>query len=235
MVRTQKTIPLAIVLSILLVGCASQGVNTAQFKEGESITVENEVTVSKPYSQVWDKFVRELSKSYYVINNIDKESRIINLSFNSNSPADFVECGSTTRTFTRGDQKETYSYKVASSATFKAATPRQPHPAFHYYSVVRRTTNLEGRTNIYLAPDETNPSKTRVAVNTRYVLGISLKGETYQENIHGTIISSAPLTPDQFSIAFNTNKPARQDMGGTAVTCSGNGKLEREILGLIRD
>lgn len=226
------------VLSILmLAGCATQGKNTANFTLSTPTTVNNEMVVSQPYSQVWDKLVKELSKSYYVINNIDKESRIINLSFSSASPQEYVDCGSSARTYTQGDHTNSFKYDIASSSRYKMATPRQPSPSFYYYADVIRTTSLEGRSNIYLAPDEADKTKTRVAVNTRYILSIAIRGQVFQENFQGSIISSSPLPMEPpTTIAFNTNKPVQHDWGGgVSSSCFGNGKLEKEILGLLQN
>lgn len=223
----------------MISGCATQGKNTSDYVQRPPTTVVNEAVINQPYTQVWDKLVKELSKSYYVINNIDKESRIINMSFSSTKPQEYIDCGTTTRTYTQGENTERFTYDLASSSVYKAATPRQPHPAFYYYAIVNRNTSLEGRSNIYLAPDEADKNKTRVAVNTRYVLSITARGDAFQENLTGRIVSSAPLPYEQpITIAFNTNKPVQHQfggIGGVTATCFGNGTLEREILGLIKN
>jgi len=77
---------------MLALGCATQGISTRQYTENVPVQIKNEIVVSKPYTQVWDIMVKEISKSFYVINNIDKESRIINLSFSTNSPTEYVDC-----------------------------------------------------------------------------------------------------------------------------------------------
>ena len=232
-----SVIAACIVGGTLLSGCATQGKSSSSLAQRTPAIISNELVVSQPYSQVWDKLVRELSKSYYVINNIDKESRIINVSFNSSSPQEYVDCGSTSRTFTKGDKTETFNYDVAASSSYKMATPRQPSPAFSYFAIVKRTTNLEGRSNIYLAPDDGDKAKTRVAVNTRYLLSINVRGDVFQESLSGQIVSSAQVPSEQpISIAFNTNKPVQHDFGqGEITTCFGKGKLEREVLGLIQN
>jgi hypothetical protein len=91
-------------IAIFITGCATQGVSTYKYTDNAPIQINNELVVSKPQSQVWDILVKELSKSFYVINNIDKESRIINVSFSSNAPSEYVDCGKTHRTYTQGDK-----------------------------------------------------------------------------------------------------------------------------------
>lgn len=224
-----------VLTAILLSGCATQGISSLKYTDNTPIQVKNEIEVSKPQSQVWDTLVKELSKSFYVINNIDKESRIINVSFSSNSPEEYVDCGKSHRTYTQGDKSEVYDYDVAGPAEFKVATTRQEHPAFANYINIRREPMLEGRSNIYVAPDEKDNSKTIVTVNTRYVLTIRVKGEAFAQHVSGNIFSQGRIPEETTTIIFNTNKAGQKEIGGGAnMTCFSKGKLEKEILDMIR-
>ena len=224
-----------LVIAIFITGCATQGISTYKYTDNAPIQINNEIVVSKPQSQVWDILVKELSKSFYVINNIDKESRIINVSFFSNVPSEYVDCGKTHRTYTQGDKTETYDYDVAGSAKFKVATARQEHPTFANYIIIRREVILDGRSNIYVAPDEKNNGKTIVTVNTRYILTIKVKGEAFAQHVNGNVFSRGRLPEETTTVTFNTNKSGQQDIGdGSKMTCFCKGKLERDILDMIR-
>lgn len=225
-----------IILTLVFVsGCATQGTNTMQYSEGKTNKVENETTVSAPYSQVWDTLVRDLAKSFYVINNIDKESRIINISFNSTDPVEFVDCGRSTRTYTEGGVTERYEYDVAAKTSFKVATSRQEHPSFSNYVLLTREPNLEGRSNIYVAPLVSDPTKTTVSVNTRYILSVKVKGEGFAKHVSGNIQTRGRIPEDSTTFTFNTNSVAKHDAGsGVTVTCSSKGKLESDILDIIK-
>lgn len=229
-----KNVILFAIIMIVIVGCATPGVNTMSYKKHDPKTTTNEIQVDQPYSQVWDKLVRELSKSFYVINNIDKESRIINLSFSSQSPTDFVDCGETHRTYTHGKEVANYDYNVADSSTYKSAG--EARDAFSYYGIIRRTASLEGRSNIYLAPLENDKAKTTVAVNTRYMLTIGVTGDLYAQHINGNIFNQGQLPHQQPTIiSFNTNHPTEHDFGeGVKVTCFSNGKLEQDVLQILQ-
>jgi hypothetical protein len=90
---------------------------------------------------VWDRLVAQLSRGFYVINNIDKVSRLINVSFYSDSPDEYIDCGTTTRTYTRGSESHTYSYPLAESSSFKTGEKRSNGIITFDWN---RTTKLEG-------------------------------------------------------------------------------------------
>ena len=219
---------------VTLTGCATQGVSSANYTPGPQNAVKNEKTITRAQAIVWDELVRELSKSFYVINNIERESRIINVSFNTNAPTDYVDCGRTRRTYTQGDKVETFEYDVANSATFKVAGTSQPHPSMFSYAVMRRTPALEGRSNIYVAPDPSNPTSTVISVNTRYVLSVRVDGESIVQHIGGNIMNRTPLRPPESSMIFNTNKPSTTMAGDVAIICASKGRLETEILKMVQ-
>lgn len=220
---------------VVLTGCATQGKNTFQYNQPTKTAVANEVTIAAPYSKVWDVLVRDLAKSFYVINNIDKESRIVNVSFSSTEPQEFIDCGQSVRSYTEGSSVERFDYVVAGKATFKTAADQQEHPAFSNYAVITRETMLEGRSNIYVAPLETDPSKTTVSVNTRYVLSIKVKGEAYAKHISGNVFPRGRLPEDTSTLMFNTNTVGTKEQPGyPALTCSSKGKLEADVLDIVR-
>ncbi len=237
--RTRMTwIGIVVLTGMLLGGCATQGVNSQQHERMSVTKVNNELQVPRAQSEVWDTLVKELSKSFYVINNIDKESRIINVSFSSNSPEEYVDCGITHRTYTQGDKNETYDYETAASSQFKAATARQPMKQFAYYVVVRRETSLDGRSNIYVAPSEKDKNSTTITVNTRYVFNLKVRGDIFAQNVAGKIISVNRLPEETSTAMFNTNQPGSFRSHGPAgdemIMCGSKGKLEAEILGMIK-
>jgi hypothetical protein len=215
-------------------GCAAtQGINTVKYDPPTPAKVKNEVVIVKPYAAVWDKLVKELSKSFYVINNIDKESRIINISFHSNQPAEYADCGKTHRTYTQGDLKEVFDYDVAGTSEFKAATPLQPDKNFSYYVLVRREPTLEVRANIYIAPSENDKNSTVVTVNARYVFTARAKGQVFAQHFLGNIVSYERMPEEASIISFNTNAPGSINGTGEKVMCCSKGKLEEEIIGMI--
>lgn len=228
-----KNIIITLLALFNLTACATQGINSISYVAPIPITINNEVVVQKTYSDVWDILVKEISKSFYVINNIDKESRIINVSFNTNSPADFIDCGKTHRTYTQEEKIEVFDYDVAGASQYKIAGDRQPHPAWVSYAIIRRDPNLEGRANIYIAPSENNKNSTLVTINSRYIWNGKIKGEWFNENIRGYKIPMGYIPESSSNITFNTKSHGELIDGNTKIVCVSKGKLESEILKLV--
>lgn len=229
-----KTIVQFLAPVILLAGCATQGKSTSQYSDGTKSKIINEATIDGTYSAVWDALIRDLAKSFYVINNLDKESRIINVSFSSTDADEYVDCGRTQRTFAEGNKVDHYDYGVAGKSTFKVAAVRQEHPAFATYAVFTREPTLEGRANIYIAPVAGDPGKTIISVNARYILNIRVKGEAFARHISGNVQSRGRVPEENFTYTFNTGGSASKDAGsGVTVTCFSKGKLETEVLGFL--
>ena len=229
-----STTRIAAVSLLALCGCATQGTSSYDYTSDKPTTIRNEKVVPRPQAVVWDQLVRELSKSFYVINNIERESRIINVSFNSNSPADYVDCGRTRRTYQQGSDTETFDYAVAESSKYKAAV-RRTDTTFSEFAIVDRHTTLEGRANIYVAPDSADPGKTTVSVNTRYIFTSNIVGQLFLQNMYGQVIRAAPIPPQNpLNVIFNTNKPTSVVDAGQTITCFDSGKLESEILDMVR-
>ena len=221
-------------LLLPLAGCATQGTSSSQYTLGSRSTVVNEATVDGSYGAVWDSLVRDLAKSFYVINNIDKESRIINVSFSSSDAEEYVDCGRTQRTFTDGGVTESFNYAVAAKSTFKVAASRQEHPSMSNYSVFRRESQLEGRANIYIAPVAGDLGKTTVSVNARYVLSTKVRGEAFAKHVSGNILARGRSPDETYTYTFNTAGTGSLDAGsGVTVTCFSKGKLEGEVLAFL--
>jgi hypothetical protein len=225
---------IALAVVTILPSCATQGINSFSYNTNEVKSVTNEIIVQKPQPQVWDALVKELSKSFYVINNIDKESRFINVSFSAESPVDYVDCGTTRRTYTQGDNTEVYNYEVAGASSYKIAGRQQPHPSWISYGLIRRETSLEGRSNMYIAPSDKDESETVVTVNTRYIWDVKVKGEEYAEHVAGNVVSHGSIPGSTTKITFNTNKPGYYNKGQEGqITCFSTGRFEQDILDMV--
>jgi hypothetical protein len=97
-----------------------------------------------------------------------------------------------------------------SSSTYKIATSAGINNQLPQTGVVSRRTSLEGRVNIYVAPEDQN---TRVSVNIRYVLTVKAEGTYMTENRYGTPIQSGTIPAQTFTDTFNTNQPSTKNWG----------------------
>lgn len=195
-------------LLCVISGCAT---STARYTAPQENRIVNTKTSSKPFDILWKSLVKSLSSDFFVINNIDKESNIINVSFSSSRPSDYVDCGSSVRTFKNARGTQTYAYNSADSTTFTFTNDFGD--VFH----ANRVNKLEGRVNIYVGQEG---KETNVSVNAKYVLS----GSTNFVNVMG-----APAGVRNHSFDFSTKQPyADQDL-----TCRSTGSIEKKILDLV--
>jgi hypothetical protein len=209
----------AIILSVT--GCSTT--STSNYAPPDSNEIKNRRIVNQDFEQTWDRLVRELSADFFVINNIEKASRIINVSFSVSKPEEYVDCGISNRSFTNPQGKtENYTYPSASTSSFWVGADQPPH----FPIALTRTTDLEGRVNIYVAPVQ-NTKQTEIVVNSKYSLGVKQEGILH--NMYMVPVSQ--VTPSTIKINFETLKPSAQD--SKSPICKSKGVLEQRILGLV--
>jgi len=221
---------------ISIVGCATPGRSTFRSDRPIGSTFKNEKIVNRPFNEVWDDLVSNLAKSFFVINNIEKESRIINVSFYSETPEKFVDCGKTHRYYSRGNENQEYVYDIAASSSYKSASAAGPNKNLPMTIFANRRTSLDGRINIYVAPKGTG---TQVTANARYILTLNLTGTYVVENVYGNPIERGNMPPSSATCSFNTNQSntcvAGSDQKQTfSITCQSKGILETEILNFVK-
>ena len=195
----------------LLSACAGTTVN---YTPPNSLSQSNppEKIIDDDFETVWDQYVKELSKSFFVINNISKESRIINVSFSANDPTKYADCGTTTvasKHPARGTQ--TFTYLAAGNASHWVGVDGTNHIMDRV-----RQTDLEGRANIYIAP--IGPSQTLLRANARYVLGIHVK-------MSG--VTAYHQETSNSSVSFSTQEAGTTPDG---ITCVSKGVFENDLL-----
>ncbi len=220
----------------ILTGCVSPGKTTANFMESNAYTVKNEQYYEMKPEKAWDILVRELSKSFFMINNIDKESRIINVSYSSNEPCKYVDCGSMHIDVQKSSINKaglsSYDLQICDSNSFisEGSSPNNsgiPSPIICQNS---RRPKLEGRMNIYVAPEGQG---TLVTVNSRYVLDIKLLSQCDYYAPAGNFVTSGH-NQDSYQCSFDSKKPELcQPVKGEPFMCYSKGTLEGEILSLI--
>ena len=160
-----------------------------------------------------------LGKNFFVINNLDKESGFINISY-SGDPEKYVDCGYIESYVKNARGERTYYFPAASAnQTYEVMDMKQSGGLFN----INRKMNIEGRMNLIV--EEIDPNKTIVTANTKYVL---TKSGTVR-NVQGASQSFSD------SISFNTNQGDRFPGSGShsGTFCQANGNFEKEVLSLL--
>ena len=175
----------------------------------------NHKAVNNPRAAVWTNAIPNIGKKFFVINNLDKESGLINVSYNGN-PEDYIDCGNivTSGTHIRkqtvpiAKHQQGYGFQTSSSINF-----------------VNRKMALEGRANIIL--EELSNNQTLITANVRYIL------HRQQTTATETFFPKQVWKhTESDSIAFNSggNGGFPQGIEGVPFECYATGRLEQEIL-----
>jgi hypothetical protein len=154
-----------------------------------------------------------LAKSFYVINNIDKDSGLINISYRGD-PEKYLNCGEVYYSVSDFGRKREYRFP-GSRADQRYETRQGIH-------LIRghRTMDLNGRMNIIF--EEISNNRTRITVNIRYILTKTIIHRYADRRI-------MPATSKQ-TISFDSRQ--RKSFPGVKTTCQPTGLLEQGVLDL---
>jgi len=204
------------VLAIALAGCAGK---VEYLRPTSSVALgANVKSIAKPRDAVWTAAVPELGKRFFVINNLDKASGLINISYAGN-PEKFIDCGRIT-SYVKNAQGER-NYNFAGSKSQQSYEIMNPGVGLFF---IDRRMSLEGRVNVIF--EEVGPNETRVTANTRYVV--------QRQRVVRNAANNIPQTLND-SVTFNTaSSAAFAGPADSAAECAATGALEREILEAIR-
>ncbi|OSQ47104.1 hypothetical protein [Thalassospira alkalitolerans] len=198
----------------ILTACASSKVDYLEPDQQKNITTET--VIPNDFNHVWDQYVASLSKSIFVINNISKDSRLINVSFSANPPQDYINCGRTKITSKHPSRgTETFNYEVASDSNIWRGID-----GTNITVEQKIRTSLNGEANIYIAPQ--NGETTLVRTNARYLFNIS--------------VVETGLTIYRESSSNHTISFASKETGTSSdgIKCYSKGKLEQDLLEIAR-
>jgi len=203
-------VTVALVLVCLISGCVTGKVDFA--KPTEQGAIQNSVVINKSKDRVWKEMVPALGREFFVINNLDKESGLINLSY-TGDPEKYIDCGRIISTVKNARGERTYD--------FPGSKAYQEYELNHQGQLffVARKMNLEGRMNIVI--QEIAPNQSQITVNTRYVLS---KDMTIAD-----VLGHRQNRTD--TISFNTGQKATSPGGKTDCQC--NGEFEKTVLGIL--
>jgi hypothetical protein len=228
--RISLLFTIVLTVTSFITGCASVTPSTGEYSAPSStVPIKNEIIIEEPFEKVWNRLVRDLSNSFFVINNIDRESRLINLSFNSQNPVEYIDCGNSNRTFEFDGSVENFSYPVAGNNTYKLMSTWNPPMNQPEVYEVQRNSSLEGRINVYLAP--ISSEKTEMSVNVRYMYSVTVSGKMTRYSAFGAAGYSERIPTETYNgPSFNTGQTGTTQDSQGSTTCVATGELEARIL-----
>lgn len=188
------------------------GCSTISYSPPEARSVkENIVTLPVARDPFWKDFVSQLSGEFFVINNLDKETGLINVSY-SGDPERFVDCG---------------RVRISDEREFPASRGAQTYRQWSALKEYRidRQMQLDGRMNIIV--QELDSRNTQLTVNTRYIVNRRMTATD----------SSGRLTSNTNDAAsFNYGQDGMFTTLGESspLVCRSTGALERQIISIAR-
>jgi hypothetical protein len=153
---------LVVLIFSFSVGCSSSAIYKPPL-ENNSITNYSKV-VNKSFDETWDALISYSASTFFAIDNFEKASGLITLSFGSSEPERFI---------TGGYWKYDYSY---------GATQLHFEGDYVKYGATYQNGELNGRMNIVVR--KVDESNTKVTVNAKYVYSVDVS------NANGVTIGS---------------------------------------------
>lgn len=201
----------SVLILSLLSGCVSSDRNYAPPRAPATAT-QNFKEVERPKEEIWSALVAGLGSQFFVINNMDKASGFINVSY-SGDPEKYVDGGELY--FKVENMRGPREYRFPGS---RADAQYEVFQNGILMGITRRLS-LDGRMNVVVS--EPSPGRTRVTVNTRYVITLNATSQ----NAMGQ-----PMMPHTQTISFDTGGEAKLT-GGT--TFRPTGAFEAAVLALV--
>lgn len=179
---------------------------------------QNSKTVNKSKDELWKKLIPALGAKFFVINNLDKESGLINISY-SGDPEEYIDCGRLISEVQNVRGKRTYDFPLARAYQQYEVMDMESGTGLWF---MEQRMELEGRMNLIL--QEISPTQILVTANTRYVVTRTLTSKHVARPV-----------PETYSgtISFNSGQSKTFPASRQGTTCRANGKFEREVLSLI--
>lgn len=207
---------ICLMAAIALGGCASAQITATP--PVAAVTPTQTKVVSRPKDVVWDDTVAALGQRFFVVNNLEKASGLINLSY-SGDPAQYVDCGTFTVTISGPRAKAQHINAASAHATYESVVLAPPYNMPQPIQVTRQMS-LEGRVNLIF--EAVSAKETRVTTATRYVLTRK--------------ISAGGGMPHIDNASFNGNeKGIFPPLGNSSpLECVATGQLERSILEVVK-
>lgn len=190
----------------IFAGCAAAPApSTYLAPEGEEYATS--VIMPYDYDTSWSKLVRAASQTFFAIENFEKDSGLMTLSFGSENVIANIDCG------TMNGQNYTSFWK---SRTGNA------------------DVDISGKMNLLVQPE--GEDQTRVSVSARYIVNMSASGQIYNYFTGGMMYFSDSLSMSFDSNSTGSDTTSNPSAGTSAVrTCAPTGNIEQTVIDAIRN
>lgn len=198
---------LVTVISFILSACGTTGTQqSSTYIPPKSSDYANEVIMPYGYDESWKKLVNAASQSFFAIENFEKDSGLMTLSFGSNDIYGSIDCGS------MNGQQYT-SFWLARGGSGKV--------------------DLQGKMNLLV--QEIDENSTKVRVSARYIVSMTASGYTYNfftsqnqywsQNLNMSFDSNS-MGSDSVQVNGTSGSPVRY--------CAPTGKIEQTVIDSVK-
>lgn len=208
---------------VFLSGCAGQFTYTPP---GSPAPGSNSIILNESKDVIWTKMIPKLGERFFTINNLDKSSGLVNITYKGD-PEAYVDCGRTESRVKNVRGERTYDFPVSrANQEFEAFIGSE-------LFVVTRKMVLEGRMNLIF--EEMGENKTKISAKAQYVLTNTQTNRQISAlidtNEKGTM--DADIEEVTEAINFNSNGSASFRTIPNA-KCQPTGKFEKDVLSLVQ-
>jgi hypothetical protein len=205
-----RLVILLIVVTMCGFGCT---IGKISYYEAPKIkNTGNSIFLKESKDKVWMKLIDGLGESFFVINNIEKDLGLINISY-GDDPCRFISCGTLNSYVLNAQGKRKYD--------FPACIEYKEYEEFNKGNlfIIRRWITLEARASIIV---QKRNNGTWVKVNVKYVVIKNAKIYDPSYKFINTKLSH---------ITFNSNGGESFPNG---LKCYANGQFEKMILDIVK-
>lgn len=216
-------------LLAVLGGCAApRAIEDYSHIPAGDYQIDKTTNVNLAFDSAWDRAVQSLSSTFYTINNIEKNSRIINVSFRLNDPTKYIDCGISNRAITYKKKPREFQYETAGSTNYEYLWYTSQR--YHIWTVANRNSSVSGVANIYFNPLSEN--QTSITVNINYLLKTKLSGKHYSYRNSGEYLFDSNFS-DTIETEITTNTPSQFGGNDPDTICKSKQVLEEQLLSIL--
>lgn len=206
-----KRICCLLVLALVFAICAGCGTIQRNTTPPPDYQAEDSRVFNQPYEKVWQAVVQSVGSSFFILDNIQKDSGILTLSFSVQDPNEYIDCGIMNTQGTGLYSSRSISIPWASAGPY---VEPNPHPTLGVINLVHSNT-LSGKVNILV--QKLGAKQTKVSIKTRYVL------------VHTGIVQETG-THASHTMSFNGNETGKFSNSPNSIVCKSRGTMDKMIL-----